>query len=163
MVEVCGTFVNTTVYVEMATKDQQGNPIPVEDRVMDFRKSNWYIGNNDTSNGDGYNAGWAALSINGPKVVDGKDWVILGISLRNCHLFYFKNDTTGTRTLKNFVIKNAYLQGHSSLVAEKAYGPSLVNLSNIKASGVLDMSIAANPVIDNDNLGLFTLRCQTYS
>lgn len=161
LVEVCGTFVDTTVYVEMATKDQQGNPIPVEDRVMDFRKSNWYIGNNNTSSADGYNAGWAALTLNGPKVVDGKDWVILGISLRNCHLFYFRNDTDGTRTLKNFTIKNAYLQGYSSLVANKAYGARLVNLSNIKASGVLDMSTVSSPTSDLDNLGLFTLRCQT--
>lgn len=160
LVEVCGTYVNTTVYVEMATKDQQGNPIPVEDRVMDFRKSNWYIGSNNTSSADGYNAAWAALSINGPKVVDGKDWVILGISLRNCHLFYFRQDTEGTRTLKNFTIKNAYLQGHSSLVANKAYGARLVNLSNIKASGVLDMSTVSSPTSDLDNLGLFTLRCQ---
>lgn len=161
LMQVCGNYVNTTVYVEMATKDQQGNPIPVEDRVMDFRKSNWYIGSNNTSSADGYNGGWAALAINGPKVVDGKDWVILGISLRDCHLFYFKTDTEGTRTLKNFIIKNAYLQGHSSLVAEKAYGARLVNLSNIKASGVLDMSTVSSPATDLDNLGLFTLRCQT--
>lgn len=162
LVEVCGTYVSTIVYVEMATKDQQGNPIPVEDRVMDFRKSDWYIGNNDTSSGDGYNAGWTALTISGPKVIDGKDWVILGISLRNCHLFYFKSsDAEGTRTLKNFIIKNAYLQGHSSLVANKAYGARLVNLSNIKASGVLDMSTVSSPSTDSDNLGLFTLRCQT--
>lgn len=143
----------------MATKDQQGNPIPVEDRVMDLRKSDWYIGSND--NADGYDAGWYAIRIYGPKVVDCKDWVILGISLRNCHLFFCVSDTEGTYSIKNLTIKNAYLQGHSSLVANKAYGARLISLSNIKASGVLDMSTVSSPTSDLDNLGLFTLRCRT--
>lgn len=152
----CNNSSTAVVYIEMATKDQQGNPIPVEDRVMDLRKSDWCIGSNDNA------AGWYAIRINGPKVIDCKDWMILGISLRNCHLLYFaSSDSDGTRSLKNLTIKNAYLQGHSSLVDNKAYGARLISLSNIKVSGVLDMSTVSSPTTDLDNLGLFTLRCQT--
>ena len=150
----CNTpSIRQDLYIEMATEDQQGNPIPVEDRVIDLRKHDWYM--NNTNQGV---ITIASGSVNYARFVDGKGWTILGASLRNYHLVYFDAlENNGRSTFKNFTFKNVYLQGNSSLFASNYAYMTYIKISNIKASGVLDLSTVSDPTVDNKSIGLISI------
>lgn len=144
--------VSSEIYVEMAAKTQQGVLIPVNERVIDMRRRNWFL-----SDGTG-----GALVVPSTRLypihINGNDWTILGASLRDCRLIVFQyNDVVSY--VENFTFKNIYLQGHSSLFAQAGVASSSdskrVLISNIRASGVLDLSTLSSIASANTNIALF--------
>ena len=147
LVDRCANSLNEReIYIEMATKTQQGVPIPVSERVIDMRKWNWFL-----SDGTG-----GALIVSfryDPIHINGNDWTILGASLRDCRLIVFPNRAKSY--IENFTFKNIYLQGHSSLFAQTGSDNARVLVSNIRASGVLDLSTLSSVTGSNTNIALF--------
>ena len=140
------------IYVEMAAKTQQGVLIPVNERVIDMRKWNWFL-----SDGTG-GALFVPYSRRYPIHINGNDWTILGASLRDCRLIVFQSNYEANY-VQNFTFKNIYLQGHSSLFAQTgttaAAYTKRVLISNIRASGVLDLSTLSSIASANTNIALF--------
>lgn len=152
LVDRCANSQNDReIYVEMATKTQQGVPIPVNERVIDMRRRNWFL-----SDGTG-----GALVVSyryDPIHINGNEWTILGTSLRDCRLILIQHNRSVTY-IENFTFKNIYLQGHSSLFAQtgdtsQEYQKRVL-VSNIKASGVLDLSTLSSIASANTNIALF--------
>ena len=145
--------VQSEIYVEMAAKTQQGVLIPVSERVIDMRRRSWFLS-------DGTGGALVVPSRAYPIHINGNDWTILGASLRDCRLISFRcNDVVSY--VENFTFKNIYLQGHSSLFAQTgiASGDSTkrVLVSNIRASGVLDLSTLSSIISANTNIALFNV------
>lgn len=143
------------IYVEMAAKTQQGVLIPVNERVIDMRRRNWFLS-------DGTGGALVVPSRNYPIHINGNDWTILGASFRDCRLMVFRYSGV-VSYVENFTFKNIYLQGHSSLFSQvgDTSGTKRVLVSNIKASGVLDLSTLTSIASANTNIALFNTSVAT--
>lgn len=132
------------VYVEFATHDRQGNPIPVSERIDDCRHNNWILESN------GFRT-YFNTSYPIKVYINGNGWTILGVSLRRSHLINASSSASGgspsynkdcTVYIENLIFKNVYLQGangrYSLLYVNGAN--VRVEISNCKFSGVLDNS-----------------------
>lgn len=138
---MCGV----NVYYEFATEDQQGNPIPMEERIDDWRSRNWVL----TSNLADFNMN---SNFYNTVVIRGNGWTILGLSLRGSNVFRSGDSGsggTGTYSkkgnfyLSNLTFKNVYLQAKSSIIYSGG-SSSRVTVSNCKFSGVIDNSGCEN-------------------
>lgn len=132
------------IYVEFATHDRQGNPIPVSERIDDCRYNNWILESN------GFRTYFVSSHI--VKVfINGNEWTILGVSLRRSQLIDASSSRGGgspsynkdcTLYIENLIFKNVYLQGaagrYSLLYVSGAN--TRVEISNCKFSGVIDNS-----------------------
>jgi hypothetical protein len=152
LVERCANSnVSTEIYVEMAAKTQQGVLIPVNERVIDMRKWNWFLS-------DGTGGALVVPNRAYPIHINGNEWTILGASLRDCRLIVFRSNNI-VNYVQNFTFKNIYLQGHSSLFAQAGTTAAVytkrVLISNIRASGVLDLSTLSSIASANTNIALF--------
>lgn len=156
LVDRCANSQNDReIYVEMATKTQQGVPIPVSERVIDMRRWNWFL-----SDGTG---GALVVSFRyDPIHINGNDWTILGASLRDCRLMEFRYSRV-VSYVENFTFKNIYLQGHSSLFSQvgDVNDSKRILISNIRASGVLDLSTLSSIASANTNIALFNTSIAT--
>lgn len=126
-------------YIEFPTHDQNGNLIPVEERVIDLRHHEWYVGNNTSD---------AVLNINRFKTIEGNGWTILGMSIRNRSLFKINIDSGDARKnrnrnfeMKNLIFQNIYVHGKCILFRTYANG-SRFSVTGCKFSGVFDASIS---------------------
>lgn len=134
------------LYVEFATHDRQGNPIPVSERIDDCRHNNWILESN------GFRTNFDSSFSYPIKVyINGNGWTILGVSLRRSQLINVSSNASGgspsyskdcTVYIENLIFKNVYLQGASgrySLLYVNGANVR-VEISNCKFSGVLDNS-----------------------
>ncbi len=144
-------------YITFPTVDQQGNPIPVERRIIDLRSRDWY-------------RDWIAII--GPcwLHIEGNDWVILGLSLRDSTLFDLRISTntssrnwnSGNLIVRKLHFKNVYLQGHSRLFNLAGAGGSRVReVSGCKFSGVMDTSTISSP-FDSTDFGIIVSTSTNY-
>lgn len=126
-------------YIEFPTHDQNGNLIPVEERVIDLRHHEWFVGTNGSEQ---------IFYISRFKTIEGNEWTILGMSIRNKSLFNIDKRYTGTAVknrLRNFEMmnlnfQNIYVHGKCILFKNGSNG-SRYSISGCKFSGVFDASI----------------------
>jgi hypothetical protein len=127
-------------YIVFPTHDQNGNLIPVEERVIDMRHHDWYVDRRDNN---------SIIVLPSIKDIEGNGWTILGLSLRNSYLFRNNtgspgsngNSNRGTNTIiKNLNFQNIYCHGCVYLFNPNANG-SRVTVTGCKFSGVSDNSI----------------------
>lgn len=125
-------------YIEFPTHDQNGNLIPVEERVIDLRHHEWFVGNDGSS---------AIIVIQRFKTIEGNGWTILGMSIRNMTLFSIRVDSGSSRKnrnrnfeMKNLNFQNIYVHGKCTLFDPHLNG-SRFSISSCKFSGVFDASI----------------------
>lgn len=155
---------NQSIYVEFATHDRQGNPIPVSERIDDCRHNSWIV---DSCGFRTYFIDSSGYTVS--VFINGNGWTILGVSLRRSQLIDMSSTSSGgtgsyskkyTLYLENLIFKNVYLQGgngkYSLLYVS---GPSVrAEITNCKFSGVLDNSGNAS---DNQNQGNNVNNCPT--
>lgn len=137
---------NQSIYIEFATHDRQGNPIPVSERIDDCRYDNWILESVGFRTYFLDNSGYTVSVF-----INGNGWTILGVSLRRSHLIEVSSSSSGgtgsyskkyTLYLENLIFKNVYLQGAGgkySLLYENGAAVR-AEISNCKFSGVLDNS-----------------------
>ena len=126
-------------YIEFPTHDQNGNLIPVEERVIDMRHREWYVGEN---------SGNRIIDLLRFKTVEGNGWTILGLSIRNISLFYISRNSSNSSSknrnrnfeLNNLNFQNIYVHGKCLLFRPNVNG-SRCSISGCKFSGVFDASI----------------------
>ena len=132
------------IYVEFATHDRQGNPIPVSERIDDCRHNSWILESN------GFRT-YFNTSYPIKVYINGNGWTILGVSLRRSQLIDITSSVSGgspsynkdcTLYIENLIFKNVYLQGANGKYSLLyAYGANVrAEISNCKFSGVLDNS-----------------------
>lgn len=132
------------IYVEFATHDRQGNPIPVSERIDDCRHNSWILESN------GFRT-YFNTSYPIKVYINGNGWTILGVSLRRSHLINASSNLGGgspsynkdcTVYIENLIFKNVYLQGGGGRYSLLyVYGLNTrVEISNCKFSGVIDNS-----------------------
>ena len=133
------------IYVEFATHNRQGNPIPVSERIDDCRHNNWIL------ESDGFKTNFDDSYSYPIKVyINGNGWTILGVSLRRSHLISVTSTSSGgspsynmrnTVYIENLIFKNVYLQGSGRYSLLYVNGATVrAEISNCKFSGILDNS-----------------------
>lgn len=141
------TITNTdsflAIYVEFATHDRQGNPIPVSERIDDCRHNNWIL------ESDGFKT-YFSSSYTIKVYINGNGWTILGVSLRRSNLISATSTSSGgspsynknhTVYIENLTFKNVYLQGSGRYSLLYVSGATVrVEISNCKFSGIIDNS-----------------------
>lgn len=125
-------------YIEFPTHDQNGNLIPVEERVIDLRHHEWLVGNGTAD---------SIFVIYRYKTIEGNGWTILGLSIRNSSLFCIrKNSGSAAKNrnrnfeMTNLNFQNIYVHGKCILFRTNANGARF-SISGCKFSGVFDASI----------------------
>lgn len=142
---ISSTESNLTIYIEFATSDRQGNPIPVSERIDDCRYNNWLLEDVGFKVNFNYGGGYSLKVF-----VNGNGWTILGLSLRRSHLISVNTNTSGgspsyskedTLYLENLIFKNVYVQGSGMYALLYVNGGAArAEISNCKFSGVIDNS-----------------------
>lgn len=130
---------NDRTYIEFPTHDQNGNLIPVEERVIDLRHHEWYVGTNTSD---------FILEIYRYKTIEGNGWTILGLSIRNSSLFCIKKNSSNSSSknrnrnfeMMNLNFQNIYVHGKCILFRVNVNGARF-SISGCKFSGVFDASI----------------------
>lgn len=149
-------------YIVFPTHDQNGNLIPVEERVIDLRHHDWYVDRKDNS---------SVIYMERIKNIEGNGWTILGLSLRNSYLFRNNRGTygangspnRGTNTvIKNLNFQNIYCHGCVYLFNPSANG-SRVTVTGCKFSGVFDNSIVDPYSTTSSNTPGAITTCGSYS
>lgn len=129
---------DTRSYIEFPTHDQNGNLIPIEERIIDLRHREWYINENTD---------YYIIHMRRFKTIEGNGWTILGLSIRNMSLFNL--DKRGNSTyknrgrdfeMKNLNFQNLYIHGRCILFRHDTDGARF-SISGCKFSGIFDASI----------------------
>ena len=125
-------------YIEFPTHDQNGNLIPVEERVIDLRHHEWFVGTN---------AADVIFDVYRYKTIEGNGWTILGMSIRNRSLFDIRTNSGNSSRNRNrnfeminLNFQNIYVHGKCILFKTHNNG-SRYSITGCKFSGVFDASI----------------------
>ena len=116
-------------FIGFPTHDQEGNLIPISERVIDLRRYPWIT---ETSA--------AGVNNDGKKVVYGNNWTILGPSIRNCFLLKFSQSSETNAYLYDLTIKNAYVFAFENSRAGifETYGRYYKYFYRVKVSATFD-------------------------
>jgi hypothetical protein len=133
------SVISDRTYIEFPTHDQNGNLIPVEERVIDLRHHEWFVGND---------AADVIIDVYRFKTIEGNGWTILGMSIRNMTLFSLKIDSDGNSKrnrnrnfeMINLNFQNIYVHG-KCILFKTHYNGSRYSITGCKFSGVFDASI----------------------